>query len=88
MCLPETETKRRAFMKYTPVPLCSYVNLWDPYCANAIQKETEYLKQLEPERLLHSFYVQAGLTPSAPALLHNTSTLGVSLKSMTNLLSH
>ena len=54
-------------MKYTPVPLCSYVNLWDPYCANAIQKETEYLKQLEPERLLHSFYVQAGLTPSAPA---------------------
>ena len=28
------------------------------------------------------------LTPSASALLHNTSTLGVSLKSMTNLLSH
>ena len=27
------------------------------------------------------------LTPSASALLHNTSTLGVSLKSMTNLLS-
>ena len=54
-------------MKYTPLPLSSYVDLWDPYCANAIQKELEYLSQLEPERLLHSFYVQAGLTPSAPA---------------------
>ena len=54
-------------MKYTPIPLSSYVDLWDPYCANAIQKELEYLSQLEPERLLHSFYVQAGLTPSAPA---------------------
>ena len=55
-------------MKYTPIPLSSYVDLWDPYCANAIQKELEYLSQLEPERLLHSFYVQAGLTPLCPGL--------------------
>lgn len=54
-------------MKYTPIPLCSYVNLWDSYCANAVEKELEYLAQLEPERLLHYFYLQAGLTPSAPA---------------------
>ena len=54
-------------MKYTPIPLCGYVNLWDKYCANAIHKELQYLSRLEPQRLLHYFYLQAGLTPPAPA---------------------
>ncbi|MBO4776246.1 MAG: glycoside hydrolase family 127 protein, partial [Lachnospiraceae bacterium] len=37
------------------------VRMLDPYCSNAFEKETEYLKKIDPERLLAGFYENAGI---------------------------
>lgn len=41
------------------------VLLEDPYLVNGNQKMIEYLLSLEPERFLHAFYTNAGLTSTA-----------------------
>ena len=40
------------------------VQMLDSYCANAFEKETEYLKKIDTERLLAGFYENAGIAPS------------------------
>ena len=39
------------------------VLMLDPYCLNAFEKETEYLKKIDIERLLSGFYENAGIAP-------------------------
>lgn len=41
------------------------VLLEDPYLVNGNQKMIDYLLSLDPERFLHAFYTNAGLTPKA-----------------------
>lgn len=43
----------------------SDVLLEDPYLVNGNQKMIDYLLSLDPERFLHAFYTNAGLTPTA-----------------------
>ncbi|ROQ65001.1 hypothetical protein EDF36_0504 [Rathayibacter sp. PhB152] len=42
----------------------SDVTVQDPYLDNGEQQTVEYLLSLDPEMFLHSFYTQAGLTPT------------------------
>ena len=43
----------------------SQVKLIDPYLANALRKEIEYLKSFDCDKLLSCFYVTKGLNPKA-----------------------
>ncbi|MDE5896880.1 MAG: glycoside hydrolase family 127 protein, partial [Clostridia bacterium] len=43
----------------------SEVEVTDAYCANAMEKEVEYLLKLNEYKLLHYFYINAGLQPAA-----------------------
>jgi len=62
---PEGKIQRAVAANVTAFPLAN-VRLLDGPFLHAQQLDEKYLRQLEPDRLLHNFRVNAGLEPKAP----------------------
>lgn len=55
--MQECKKSKKRFQEFES----SQVKMLDPYCVNAFEKETEYLKKIDIDRLLAGFYENAGI---------------------------
>ncbi len=55
--MQECMESKKMFQEFEP----GQVQMLDPYCVNAFEKEKEYLKKIDIERLLAGFYENAGI---------------------------